>query len=310
LRLVAQPILANKNHGVDFALHLVYEPQKSMVNYLKELVALRAGSTTTVIGKPLGIHPILSSEGMSGSYGKALRSFLVNNLKASNMKQIATSFIEPMRLQPWIFFFDNAQNFNSVNNLSVFAFDPQSSPRGCDVPKQHICVPSYRGSKSSPFKDSSWVRQNSREKGATRTSLDGKTPPFLDDFMTDAKRLGEKNIVANLSKWEGVINHIDNPKMITQAGTNCASCHRTSTERFTREGAVAGFKIEPRTGRNAYKPNNTSGCTDGLGLKLTGGNTHTINVRHFGYTHTLPMISQRVVNETVLACEILKRSLR
>lgn len=302
LRLVVQATTADDTDTADFAMHLVYGlGGKSERQIMEEIVTLKKDSSVKTIGLPLDVHPILKAEGLAGPFAENLRRFIQANMTTRNLKQIAFSFIEPMRLQPWFFFFSNVRNgqLSGVNQLSIFAFDEQSSALGCNVPHRHICT--LQGDRIV----------NSPQKGS-RPELDGRNPPILDDFLVIANREGNEGILERKDILHPIFNHIENPTLITQGGTNCASCHRAATDRLLYETTLPGFAaespIDRMSGRNterAFQPISGSACTYGIGLDMRF-TMKTINVRNFGYTHRYPMIAERTMNETVYACEIIK----
>jgi hypothetical protein len=315
VRIVAQAMLPDHTSASDFSIHLFYEPRASTLQLLQEMIRIREtyaspADKRATLGKPLGVHPILARPGGLGSdFARALKEeFLLKHLNPGNMTEIAVSFIEPNRLQPWIFFLDKAQGFSRPQFNSIFQFDPGTSDNACGPEKGRlICRKNLATGRIV----------DSEEKAATNPS--GTTPsgytkdgkPYLDDFLTliqlDKDTRTYSSVTKNLPFWEGVINEIDNPKMTSPGETNCSSCHRTTSDKVRFRGV---FKIDTVGGKNAYQPAQASGCTPGVGIDYNRVGMKTFNVRMFGYLHSDPIVSQRVANETVEVCQELKRQVR
>jgi hypothetical protein len=310
VNIIAQPITGNEASTAEFAMHLIFLPGIPTADLLKDMIRIRnthAGESVT-LGKPLGIHPALTRSGaLASPFAEALRQdFLLQHLSHDKLLGIAVVYIEPNRLQPWVFFNTNAKNMDQALDNSIFVFDPATSVNDCNVnppSSRQIC---RRDLNTGTLKDS-------EEREATADDRAGKTPsgkPFMDNFLRLALKDPTPNfasITQELSKWEDVFSHIENPRKIGADETNCTSCHRTHTDRVRFRKV---FTLRPDAGDNAFRAVQGTGCTPGTSVDNMSKGVQTFNIRNFGYLHKDAIVSQRVQNETMLVCEQLKAILR
>ncbi len=315
VNVIVQPIIGDESSTAEFAMHLIYVTGKSSVELLREMIKIREASAgesgaKAVIGKSIGIHPILDQRGgLDSPFARALRDeFIFKNLSHQKLVGMAAIFVEPERLQPWVFLTADARNMTSVKNSSVFVFDPATSVNDCGVqlPKaRQIC---RRDIATGRILDS-----EEKQAQSPAGSLDvGMTPaglPFVDNFLSLAlqdKTRSFDSIQSHLPMWQDVFNRIENPRQIGGEETNCASCHRTHTDRIRFRNV---FKLDPNAGPDAFSVRASAGCTTGTSIDENRG-IKTFNVRNYGYLHHDAIVSRRVQNETLLVCETLKAKLK
>ena len=314
VRIVAQAMTDDQTKATDFALHLFYEPSASTEELVGEMIRIREeyakpGLKKATLGKPLGVHPILKRKnGLASTFARKLKTdFLHRYLNPKNMTEIAVSFVEPERLQPWVFFREDAQNLREPVDHSIFTFDPQNSPNRCGVKSGRlICKRDFSTGKIIDSDEKRNANPNGNApKGFTR---DGR--PYLDDFLTIVQKGDHRSrypaIQKKLKYWEGVFNFMENPKLSGPGDTNCSSCHRTTPDQVRFRGY---FTFDTVNGKNAYKPGNLMGCTPGGAIDYNRVGMRTFTVRMFGYMHENPIIANRVINETLEVCKHLKKIL-
>ena len=241
VNVTVQPIIGDESSTAEFAMHLIYVPGKSSVELLREMIRIRETTSGTsgaesVIGAPIGVHPILDKRGgLDSAFAKSLRDdFIFKNLSHQKLVGMAAIFVEPDRLQPWVFLTADARNMSTVKNSSVFVFDPATSVNDCGVqlPKaRQIC---RRDIATGQILDS-----EEKQAQSPSDSLNvGITPaglPFVDNFLSLALRDTTRSfdlIQSHLTMWQDVFNRIENPRQTGGEETNCASCHRTHTDRI------------------------------------------------------------------------------
>ena len=314
VNVIAQAVLPNDTNTTDFAMHLVYTPSKSSVELLKDMIRIRETyadpqDRQATIGAKLGIHPLLKKRGGLGSnFAQKLKEeFVLKHLNPQNLKGIAVAYIEPERLQPWLFFKVDAANIQTPKKNSIFMFDPGTSVNSCGVQSGRlICM---RDLATGKIIDSA-EKAATNPTGDTPTGFTSNGTPYVDDFLTlvqtDKGKTGFAAVKNNLAHWEGVFNKIDNPKLLGPDETNCASCHRTTVDKVRFRSI---FNLNTTSGTNAFQPTAGTGCTPGVAIDYSQKGIKTFNVRNFGYLHEDPIISNRVANETLMACEILKKTL-
>lgn len=313
VRVVAQAVSGNEKKATDFSMHFFYEPSESTLELVTEMVRIRkdyASNKNATLGKPLGIHPILKAKGgMTSKFAQALKKeFLFKFLSPRNLKEIAVSFIEPERLQPWVFFRAKMSDLSEPLDNSIFTFDPQNSPNRCGVKAGRLIC--KKDLKTGKIVDSDEKRERLEESNF-RLGMTRSGKPYLDDFLTliqKAEDPRQYKVVANqLAYWDGVFNRLDNPRLSGPGDTNCASCHRVTPDRVRLRG-ILNFNM--KTGKNAYRPEKRRYCTHGNGIDHFKTGMRTFTVRMLGYMHEEPIIGQRVVNETIEVCNSLKDKLR
>ena len=306
VNIVAQPVVPNESDTAEFALHLTYNPGLSSLTLLNEMIALRnrtAKNPKGTLGRPLGPHPILASEGLESPFAQALKTdFILKHMSSKNLLSVATTFVEPNRLQPWVFTFADAKTLDKPQRHSIFMFDPGTSDNACDVKRgQLVCERNFATGK---IQDS----EQRRRANPTGNVPSGTTPdgiPYIDDFLfvtqVDPQR-GFPRANAQLQMWRNTMDAIENPHRVSPGQTNCSTCHRPHTERSRFRGYIdltAG-------GPQAFVPASGNGCTPGSSVNTLAKPLKTINVRLFGYLHRDPVVSGRVINETLDACSILR----
>lgn len=314
VNVIVQPIIGDESSTAEFTMHLVYVTGKSSVDLLRDMIRIRentagAEGAAAVIGAPMGVHPILDRPGgLASPFALALRDeFILKHLSPQKLVGMAAIFVEPDRLQPWVFLTADARNMSKVKNSSIFVFDPATSVNDCGVPlpkARQIC---RRDIASGQILDSE-EKQAQSPAGSLNIGLTPAGIPFVDNFLTLALRETSRSfdsIQSHLPMWQDVFNRIENPRVIGSEETNCASCHRTHTDRIRFRNV---FKLEP-TGPNAFVVNAASGCTPGTSIDENRG-IKTFNVRNFGYLHHDAIVSRRVQNETLHVCEMLKDKIR
>jgi hypothetical protein len=312
VRLVAQPVPEGDVTTADFALHLVYQPSASVATILQDIIRVRQNyarpeNRQAVIGKPLSVHPILKKEGLDSEFAQALRNeVILKHLDTSALRGIATSFIEPNRLQPWVFFATDARDFSVIRGQSIFMFDPGTTVNDCGVQRGRMVC--RRDLRTGAIVDSEEMQAGVTEASGVRAfTADGR--PFIDQFLqktlTDPDGRTFSSVKKDEARWRQIFNRIENPKLTALAMTNCTSCHRTLTERVRFDPIL---DLSP-TGPDGFVVDPSSGCTPGIGIDYRKEGLRTINVRMFGYFENDAVISQRTVNETLEVCEHFKKAL-
>lgn len=312
VRLVAQPVAQGDLTTADFALHLVYQPRASIETILSDIIRVRQTHARpenrgAVLGVPLSVHPILKKEGLASPFAKALKEeVILKHLDTSVLRGIATSFIEPNRLQPWVFFATDARDFSKVLGQSIFMFDPGTSVNDCGVQNGRLVC--RRDLQTGAILDSHEMQSGITEPSGVRAMTpDGRV--FIDQFLQKSVRDPDSRVFQSAKKdearWRQIFNRVENPKLTALSMTNCTTCHRTLTERVRFDKIL---NLEP-TGPDAFVVDPQSGCTPGIGINYRATGLRTINVRMFGYFDADAVISQRTANETLEVCEHLKKTM-
>ncbi len=315
VNVIVQPIIGDESSTAEFAMHLIYVPGKSSLELLREMIKIRETTSgpsgaESVIGAPIGVHPILDKRGgLDSAFAKALRDeFIFKNLSHQKLVGMAAIFVEPDRLQPWVFLTADARNMTSVQNSSIFVFDPATSVNDCGVQLPQARQICRRDISTGQILDSE-EKQAQAPGGSLNVGITPAGLPFVDNFLSLALKDTTRSfdlIQSHLTMWQDVFNRIENPRQTGGEETNCASCHRTHTDRIRFRNV---FKLDPAAGPNAFLVQATAECTTGTSVQENRG-IKTFNVRNYGYLHHDPIVSRRVQNETLHVCETLKAKLK
>lgn len=196
LRLVVQPLRpdAEPTRADDAAVHLFYdlgEPGLAeLVAALDELRGLAAGRTRC---RPLGVHPVMAVEGLTGPYALRLRQAILDAAGATNLARIAIMQLQ----QPgsvWRF-----HGFDVVNGeLERFA------------------VPRTGGGESQAFSLS--------DTEVGRAFLDPEPSPGLIPLLFDPAAIRAAP-ATTLAAAGGEAVAIEDPRRRDTTDTDCVSCH-------------------------------------------------------------------------------------
>lgn len=276
LRLVAQPVvnLLDSLTTNDFTMHLVYHISLSdRARVAKELLELSKLSPVDTSNTPLGIHPGLMSAGIQSEFYNKFASFVTKNMSLQNLKQVAFMGLEA-GVEPWNFFFVTV-NGNSISDAKQFrSFGFVSSTPVTNVPN---VASSFTIAPKPTSANNLW-----------------------SIFQTGVAKATEKQMSVTLT--------IDNPSVMSQGDTDCASCHATTPARISWE--TNNQKILNRTGTSAFKLTNNDALGGNITTKLADKMQQPTSwsVRNFGYFHTSPIIADRTFNETMQATVFVNRN--
>jgi hypothetical protein len=127
-------------------------------------------------------------------------------------------------------------------------------------------------------------------------------------FADNMQKILDKNL--NVSEEEMMVTRrIDNPNITTQAGTDCVSCHTTTTARLSWE-AKNQRSLRFGSSNAAFIPSGNDAFGGTVTHKLAPGmqDADPWNVRNFGYFGSRPQITDRVLNETTSSAIFLNRN--
>ncbi len=270
LRLVAQPVLFEGPDDAqmldDSAMHLFYTlTEQDAANLASELRRLSTSSGISTAG-PLGVHPVLQSEGAGGAFGTALRALVVANCRGDNLKQITTN---------------------------TFAFDNWAFSRH-EWANDHFTRQPLVGM-TRPSETQDWLRR------AGRDDLDDPAglinPPSVNSFTY----LLSADVYNNLDPMQrdlavAVLAFLENPRRTIVDTSDCVSCHVGAQLSLYAERQGVDLSRAPEI----YAPPSTIDSRLIIDRSVRGNLGNTIM---FGYHQgrsgpPVPSISRRVINET------------
>jgi hypothetical protein len=271
LRLVAQPLVVEsfKTTTEDGAIHLLYELTDSEFDdalvTLAELKTLAAGATA---GKPLGVHPVMLSEGLGGPYAAKLQAMVTRLCGEQNLTRVAF-----MRLIQA----DTAWRFGALN-VEAGNLVADSIPRLGSVTQQGV-----------------------QEFGNTDFRSGELQPAAPGDDLSVLLSESELRLT-DTRTWERAITsalRIEHPARSNPKTIDCGSCHVTSR---ALRNASKERPVDTSTYPDAYVGNPRF---DLRRLDAAGDDPRAM--RAFGYFQDLSALSQRTINESAEVADALSR---
>ncbi len=192
IRLVLQPAwpVGDGFNVFDASIHLFYALDEARWTALvADYDAIR---TVNLSAKPLGVHPVLATEGMDGPFATALKAVIVRYATAETMTRM--TFMATGR---------------SGNNWFWGGFDRQAD--GSFAPIEIV-----GGGEEDGF------HQHGRSVEIERPPIEGFPTALLDDHSLDA--LSDDEVAAGLRR----LYEIENPRLSSATNTRCAACHLAS----------------------------------------------------------------------------------
>jgi hypothetical protein len=277
IRLTAQ-YLDPGSGGVDAGLHLIYGVTRAELDAtLAELLALKGPSDPAIASLPLGPHPIMVQQGLSGAFAKGANATLLRHVGLEKLVKI--TLISLLRSgNDW-----QPTQYEKKNGAFVRTH----------IPSLPAMTPDAEGAQ--------FVEEVAPDpKTARKTHINDEVDPNLGypTALLDSD-VAKALPAADLQKGLDRLAAIEDPAKMTSATVDCASCHlainaRVFYENFTGVKAVVSF-VAP-VGQNTTRRDETG---------LTG-----LNIRMLGYRSTQLAVSQRVVNESARVAEWLVRGVR
>lgn len=266
IRLVWQPVILdkkNKNQYTtrDAALHSFYEFSDDEFQSILQDWKTWAQTGNTL---PIGVHPILKEEGLSGEHWKNLKSII---LKYCNTQKIIrmTSMNVMANEQLWIF--------------SGFDIHPNGYFEEMMIPRIKTSIQAI--TQSSHYDEEFWggIRPMPKEDMEFNQLIDDSM-----DFRKEKKEVEVKKAIRSLFAFE-------NPRIHDTASLDCVSCHATTMAHQWTERNYPQFNWNTDFTDVRYQSD--------FNLTNTAVGKVTPNrFRIFGYFENKPMISQRLINET------------
>lgn len=271
VRLIAQPVrreLDGTIRTVDATVHLFYDLNNqefsSVVDGLTRLKKRAAGRTGC---RPLGVHPVMKEEGLSGGYASELKKLILSVAGARTLTRVAVmELVQPG--EAWRF-----SAFN-VSNGALVA-DP---------------VPLLNGAQRQLFQIGDTVINGHRLESISPTPLNSPLAALLNPNAVAATPNAQLQSAVDFAFT------IENPKSKGPFDVDCVSCHVADrVRRRANELKGVTFTSVNKFTRLAYN------------LKLPAGATTPDFQRSLGYAGDLISINQRVINESAEVAVALNR---
>ena len=256
IRMVMQPI-TDDGATLDSALHLFY--QLTDQEMTEVAAGLRAIHAPELPAAPLGVHPLLASEGVTGTYGTALQALLLQYTGVENLVRMTFFLRAPPLNEVWFFgAFDRidgawtpielvggGQTQRVIRTVVTDGWDFDLTPVAPEPEDGSLLLTSA---------------------GADAATEDARAAAFASYLR------------------------VDNPALHGVDELPCAGCHLST---YLTEQARTRFGLDD----SVFSDDLFASATHDL--SLTGeAPQEASSLRAFGYFDRRPMVAQRLVNET------------
>ncbi|MCX6128589.1 MAG: hypothetical protein NTX25_05925 [Proteobacteria bacterium] len=276
VRLVWQPSI------LDAAIHSIYNVSDAEFRAIVQRISqLKAQAGFNYDNEPLGVQPVLAKEGMGGPFGSGLIELLRTYLGEYNLMGVA-------------FFEGDQSSVGSAGPWRFAAFTYQNHQFvPTTIPHLQATVQEIRG-----FPSINIPRGNNGLKEVFDTII----PPVVEGSdlkigtnYTASGGLGTLDAAAQEQAYANLLK-IENPRLTAVNENRCADCHVASLQRAIADTMVPELAKKPFSTR--FEPI----LANPNQMIIKTGTLH-----NFGYFQNTVSISQRTVNETKAALDIINQ---
>jgi hypothetical protein len=281
IRMVWQPVVARTlTDGrtqvltVDCAVHTFYELSRVEFSSLTaKLQELKQQNRISTAGLPLGVHPVLSSQGMGGVFGSALARLFLSYSGARRLSRITVMTLEG-RANQW--------NFSGVD-----LHEGKSQP--IIIPRVEALMQVFTNSMIPP---------SGFFGGAFPAASRLHSEDAIDLLLSDSENLVSHVETPELRQIANAVHRIENPLIHSPENVDCVSCHTSQQARLWLDHRIpelhaleSPFKFAAPQGMDFTNHSDTQRFVNGL--------------RAFGYQGMKPAVSQRVIHESAAVAQAL-----
>ncbi|MEO8902185.1 MAG: hypothetical protein ABI488_09910 [Polyangiaceae bacterium] len=292
LRLVFQELQASTTgvSAFDSGVHALYSITRSeLLAIVNEIVRLREANGGQGKG-PLGPHPLMVTQGLTGSFSTALQKLILQYVGEQNLVR-ATAMT----------------NENAGFQWSFFGFDVS----GANLTTAPITIATLTATASADATKETFFRGFQTSTDPVGSFIPKPTAP--DDFtvLADAKTALALP-VADQTKLKTGLARVDNPTLFTPDTVDCARCHTASP--LGQNVARDRLHLSETDDEEAFQPDGhwvttaEMKATDFSFGSATNPDIPAVNVHAFSYATKLPSVNQRTVNETAAVVRFLNDS--
>jgi hypothetical protein len=258
---------------LDAAVHVIYAlPRDAFADLVRGIVAARPSPSPSPLSSPtpLGVHPVLASEGLAGPYARAIEGHAIAAAGKGHLTRV-TFLGSRGRGNEW-----------QLGGVSV-AEDGTTSPLG--IPSsQSLVLARIQSIVLQQSGAASFAKSIS-----PKTAGDDDISILLDSSVASA---ASRDDVAQALR---AANRIENPNIRTSENTDCATCHTVASSRIW-----ADQKLSLRDDRDRF-------LAPGFDLSAPATTTSTLGdlgaLRALGYFGAQPVVSPRAIHDTAKAAQ-------
>lgn len=290
LRLVFQELNGSGSAVTtyDSGVHALYSiTREDLLALVNEIVRLREAAGGQSGKGPLAPHPLMVSQGLSGSFSTALQKLILQYAGEQNLVR-ATAMTTANNGFQWQFFgFDVTRATLAAAPIKIPTLAMTAS---ADTTSEIF----FRGFQTS----------------TDPIGMITPKPTGPDDFSVLADVQTALALSApDQAKLANALARVDNPAIYTPDTVDCARCH-TATP-LGQNVARDRLHLAEGSDADAFKPDghwvtaDEMKTTDFSFASATKTNVPLVNVHAFSYANSLPAINQRTVNETAAVVQFL-----
>lgn len=267
---------------IDAAIHTFYDlGERDFHSFLNEWTALRYKHGAFSRGMPLGVHPVLLSQGLEGRFALELKKLILRYVGAANLTQVTFMLVRG----PGIFW-----------SFGGFEVDARGAVKNVKIPylteKQ-----SRQGFANHSMSGEDFVRAQVAPVAASGSFL-GVLLQGIDSLQGKGH---EPGILSNLKS----IHEIEDPRVHSPGTIDCVSCHVAQSARAFGERLFPSISALAQSERAPYINRDYNLTQYDPGSDNQESSRHTRNLRAFGYFGSTPAISRRVINESAEVARLL-----
>ncbi len=268
LRVIFQTIHAGvPGDAVDGAIHVFYRITRAeLTSALEEVIALRIANGGTKRLGPLGVHPIMKEQSLTGAMAKGLNDIVLKYGGEKNLMRF-TAFTPAGLATTWDF-----RGFDVANGKAT-AMKIPTLPKGGD----DTSVRFFKG--FSGFS------------GSFTPETTSKDDMQIFGNLATAKAASKAE---QQSAFDASVR-IDNPDFHSPDTIDCASCHVASVARVLVGEKELKLKANPK---DVFFTASKYVLKSELKSATPVNTESASNFHAFSYRFTQPMVNQRTVNET------------
>jgi hypothetical protein len=252
----------------DTTVHTFYDLNPGeLASLMDQIQRLKKTSGLDIAGLPLGIHPIIFMQGLSGNYWQGLRTALLTLIGGSRLTRI--TFALSTGFSGWIF-----KGYDIVNGRAQPLLIAETG--------------GYFQKFSTSFVAEGFFGPATPSPSGTDT---------FNELLTNSSQFiktNANNDQAQVDTLNSVLR-VENPKFNSSATVDCVSCHAAQAAHLLLSKSFPGLNST-----------NSNGFSSSFNLTNNSANAGSTGVlRAFGYFNSDAAISQRCINETATIARFL-----
>lgn len=280
IRLVWQPliIVGSRTTTLDTAIHTFHEFQDREWDLLVSELKIFS-STLGHSSNPLQVNPTLKNQGYSGDYWKNMKSLILRYCGEHNL--IRTTAMTVRQDRVWLFMgIDRTNSGWSMIKIPTLNQTPHPTSQSFFLmPEGLQNLEEFLGGASSlPAGQDLWFR-----------------------LLSDSKKTKETRSELELKSIVRRAIQLENPRAHNPGTADCVSCHLAQTVRLWGENNFRNWDWKNDFAKDRFKGTKQSLANQSVRPFQTD------HMRSFGYFGDDPIISQRVIHESAMVVDSMKR---